>query len=102
VIIPGGFAPDFMRRTPMMAKFVKDIHDQGKVVAAICHGGWMLVSAGLLKGRKVTCFFAIKDDLIAAGADYVDEEVVVDKNLITSRKPEDLTAFVVEIIKQLT
>jgi len=101
VIIPGGFAPDFMRRYPKMAGFVRKIHDQGKVVAAICHGGWMLVSAGILKGRKATSFFAIKDDLIAAGADYVDAEVVVDKNLITSRKPEDLTAFVVEIIKQV-
>ena len=101
VIIPGGFAPDFMRRTPKMAQFVKAIHDRKKTVAAICHGGWMLVSAGILKGRKATCFFAIKDDLIAAGADYSDKEVVVDKNLITSRKPEDLPAFVVEIIKQL-
>lgn len=101
VLIPGGFAPDFMRRNPKMAQFVKDIHDQGKVVASICHGGWMLVSAGILKGRKATSFFAIKDDLIAAGANWVDEEVVVDKNLITSRKPEDLTAFTVEIIKQL-
>ena len=101
VIIPGGFAPDFMRRNPKMAQFIKAVHDQGKVVASICHGGWMLVSAGILKGRKATSFFAIKDDLIAAGANWSDEEVVVDKNLITSRKPEDLTAFVVEIIKQL-
>jgi len=101
VIIPGGFAPDFMRRNPKMAEFVKEIHDAGGVVASICHGGWMLVSAGILKGRTATSFFAIKDDLIAAGANYVDEEVVVDKNLITSRKPEDLTAFVVEIIKFL-
>lgn len=101
VVIPGGFAPDFMRRNPKMAQFIKTIHDQGKVVASICHGGWMLVSAGILKGRKATSFFAIKDDLIAAGADWSDQEVVVDKNLITSRKPEDLAAFVVEIIKQL-
>ncbi len=101
VVIPGGFAPDFMRRNPKMAQFIKEIHDQGKVVASICHGGWMLVSAGILKGRKATSFFAIKDDLIAAGANWMDKEVVVDKNLITSRKPEDLTAFVVEIIKQL-
>ena len=101
VIIPGGFAPDFMRRNPLMAKFIRQIHDEGKVVASICHGGWMLVSAGILKGKKATSFFAIKDDLIAAGAKWVDEEVVVDKNLITSRKPEDLTAFTVEIIKLL-
>lgn len=101
VVIPGGFAPDFMRRVPAVAKFIKAIHDQDKVVASICHGGWMLVSAGILKGRKATSFFAIKDDLIAAGADWVDEEVVVDGNLITSRKPEDLTEFTVQIIKQL-
>ena len=99
VVIPGGFAPDFMRREPKMAKFVRQIHDEGKVVAAICHGGWMLVSAGILKGRRATSFFAIKDDLIAAGAKYLDKEVVVDKNLVTSRKPEDLPRFVQAIIK---
>ncbi len=101
VIIPGGFAPDFMRRNPKMAEFVRKIYDEGKVVAAICHGGWMLVSAGILKGKRATSFFAIKDDLTAAGAQWVDEEVVVDGNLITSRKPEDLPAFVVEIIKKI-
>lgn len=101
VIIPGGFAPDFMRRVPRMAQFVREVYDQNKIVAAICHGGWMLVSAGILKGKKATSFFAIKDDLIAAGANWSDQEVVVDRNLITSRKPEDLTAFTVEIIKQL-
>ncbi len=101
VVIPGGFAPDFMRRKPAMAQFIREIHDQGKVVASICHGGWMLVSAKILKGRKATSFFAIRDDMEAAGCQWVDQEVVVDKNLITSRKPEDLTAFTVEIIKQL-
>jgi len=101
VIIPGGFAPDFMRRYPKMIEFVKKMDNDGKIVASICHGGWMLVSADILKGRKATSFFAIKDDLIAAGANYVDEEVAIDKNLITSRKPEDLPAFVVAIIKGL-
>ena len=101
VVIPGGFAPDFMRRYPMVAQFVRKISDEGKPVAAICHGGWMLVSAGILKGKKATSFFAIKDDLIAAGAQWVDEEVVVDGRLITSRKPEDLAAFTIELIKQL-
>lgn len=101
VIIPGGFAPDFMRRKPAMAEFIREIHDQGKVVASICHGGWMLVSAKILKGRRATSFFAIRDDMEAAGCQWVDEEVVVDKNLITSRKPDDLTAFTVEIIKYL-
>jgi len=101
VIIPGGFAPDYLRRFEKIIQFVKKLNDDGKVVAAICHGGWLLVSADIVKKRKATCFFAIKDDLIAAGADYVDQEVVVDGNLITSRKPEDLPAFVVEIIKKL-
>jgi protease I len=102
VIIPGGFAPDFLRRYPAVIEFVKKMDKDRKVVASICHGGWLLVSADIVKGRRATCFFAIKDDLIAAGADYVDVEVAVDKNLITSRKPEDLPAFVVEIIKQLS
>lgn len=101
VIIPGGFAPDFLRRHEQVVAFVRRMHDDGKVVAAICHGGWLLVSADIVRGRKVTCFFAIKDDVKAAGGHYVDEEVVVDGNLITSRKPEDLTAFVGEIIKKV-
>ena len=101
VIIPGGWAPDFLRRYPLMIEFVSKIYKQKGVVAAICHGGWMLVSAGICQGHKATCFFAIKDDIIAAGANYVDEEVVVDKNLITARKPEDLPAFMREIINRL-
>ncbi len=102
VIIPGGFAPDFLRRYDKVITFVRQMHDDGKVVAAICHGGWLLVSADIIRGRRVTCFSAIKDDLKAAGGNYVDQEVVVDKNIITSRKPEDLTAFVKEIINQAT
>jgi protease I len=101
VVIPGGYAPDLMRRYPEMVKIVKDAHQKGKVIAAICHAGWMLASAGILKGKKVTGFFAIKDDLINAGAKYVDEEVVRDGNLITSRKPDDLPAFCREMIEAL-
>jgi protease I len=101
VIIPGGWAPDFLRRYPLMVDFVKKLYDQKSVVAAICHGGWMLVSAGVCSGKNATCFFAIKDDMIAAGAKYQDSEVVVDGNLITARKPDDLPAFMREIIKQL-
>ena len=101
VIIPGGYAPDLLRRYPKVVDFIRRLNSDGKVIAAICHGGWLLVSAGVLKGKKATCFFAIKDDLIAAGAQYIDAEVVVDKNLITSRKPEDLPRFVQEIIKQI-
>jgi protease I len=93
VVIPGGYAPDLMRRYPRAIEFVKQMDAQGKLVAAICHAGWMLCSAGILKGRKVTCFFAIKDDVVNAGGLYQDAEVVVDRNLVTSRKPDDLPAF---------
>ncbi len=101
VIIPGGYAPDILRRYPKVINFVRDLYNRGKVVAAICHAGWVLASADILKGKTATCFFAIKDDIIHAGAKYIDEEVVVDGNLITSRKPEDLPAFLREIIKAL-
>ncbi|MBW1992414.1 MAG: type 1 glutamine amidotransferase [Deltaproteobacteria bacterium] len=93
VIIPGGYAPDIMRRYPAMVQLVREAHEQGKVVASICHGGWMLASAKILPGKTVTSFSAIKDDLEHAGATFVDVEVAVDGNLITSRKPEDLPAF---------
>ena len=99
VVIPGGFAPDFMRRYPEPARFVREVFQAGKTVACICHGAWILVSAGVLKGKRATCFYAIADDVKNAGATYVDEEVVVDGNLITSRKPEDLPAFCRELIK---
>jgi protease I len=101
VVIPGGYAPDLMRRSPAMVKLVREAFEQGKVVAAICHAGWMLASAGVLKGKKATCFFAIKDDVINAGATYVDAEVVRDGNLITSRMPLDLPAFCRTIIEAL-
>jgi protease I len=101
VVVPGGFAPDMLRRYPEMTGFVKELFDQKKLVAAICHAGWVLVSAQILKGKKATCTSAIKDDIINAGAVYSDEEVVVDGNLITSRKPDDLPAFCREIIKFL-
>ncbi len=93
VVVPGGYAPDIIRRHPKAVKLVRDMDAQGKLVAAICHAGWVLCSAGILKGRRATCFFAIKDDVMNAGARYEDAEVVVDRNLVTSRKPEDLPAF---------
>src|SRR5438874_1101509 len=99
LVIPGGFAPDFMRRSEAMLRLVSDMAEQGKPVAAICHGPWVLCSTQALKGRRATCFASIKDDVINAGGKYVDEEVVVDGNLITSRKPDDLPAFLREIIK---
>ena len=98
LVIPGGYAPDHMRRCSPMVRLVSAMAEQGKPVAAICHGPWMLCSTQALKGRKVTCFFAIKDDVINAGAKYVDAEVVRDGNIITSRKPDDLPAFMRTVI----
>jgi len=99
IVIPGGFAPDFIRRTDAMIRLVSDMAEQGKIVAAICHGPWVLCSTQALKGKKATCFFAIKDDVVNAGAKYVDQEVVRDGNVITSRKPDDLPAFLTTIIQ---
>jgi protease I len=93
IVVPGGYAPDHIRRHAKANQLVKDLDAQGKLVASICHGPWVLCSAGILKGRRATCFFAIKDDVVNAGALYEDAEVVVDHNLVTSRKPEDLPAF---------
>ena len=101
VIIPGGWAPDFLRRYKEVNVFVKEMFEKEKVVAAICHGVWVLASAGILKGKKTTCFIAVKDDVVNAGAQFVDEEVVVDGNLITSRNPYDLPAFCRQIIAKL-
>lgn len=102
VVIPGGWAPDKLRLSKKILEFVKTLHDEGKVVASICHGGWVLASAGICKGKALTSYEAIKDDLINAGARYVDQEVVCDGNLITSRKPDDLPAFCVAILKALS
>ena len=102
IIVPGGFAPDHIRRHPKANQLVADINAQGKLVAAICHGPWVLCSAyGMLKGRKVTSFFAIKDDVVNAGAEWSDAEVVIDNNLVTSRKPEDLPAFCLACVNVL-
>ena len=101
MVIPGGYAPDIMRRYPKMVQLVKEMVETGKVVAAVCHAGWMLASADILKGKTATSYFSIKDDMVHAGANWVDEEVVVDGNLITSRKPDDLPAFMRAIITAL-
>ena len=99
VVIPGGFAPDYLRRHEAVLKLVSTLAEQGKVVAAVCHGPAVLCSTQALKGKKATCFFAIKDDVSNAGARYVDEEVVRDGNLITSRKPDDLPAFMKTVLQ---
>ena len=101
VIVPGGFAPDAMRRHKPMLDLVRGVNERGGIVAAICHAAWVPISAGIMKGKRATCVPAIKDDLINAGATYVDEEVVRDGNLITSRTPSDLPAFCRTIIAAL-
>ena len=102
MIVPGGFAPDFMRRNADVIKFANDMVEADKIIAAICHGGWLLCSTNIYKAKKSTCFMAIKDDIINAGADYVDAECVVDGNLITSRKPDDLPSFCCAILEALS
>ena len=93
VVAPGGFAPDFIRRNPQANEFIAEINRRGKLVAAICHGLWCCVSADVLRGRHCTSFFAIRDDVQNAGGLWEDSEVVVDGNLVSSRKPDDLPAF---------
>ncbi|MCG7840779.1 MAG: type 1 glutamine amidotransferase [Methanomassiliicoccales archaeon] len=98
LIVPGGNAHDHLRRYPAIVEMVKSIFDQGKLLASICHGGSLLISANAVKGRKVTSLFSMEVDLINAGARYLDREVVVDDNLITSCRPDDLPAFMREVL----
>lgn len=98
LVIPGGYAPDRMRRHAAMLDFVRAMHAAKKPIAFICHAGWVPISAGIVRGRRVTSVSAIKDDLVNAGAEWVDQEVVVDGNLITARTPPDLPAFCREIV----
>jgi len=101
LIIPGGFAPDYIRRSTAMLNLVRAIDAKRKPLAAICHGPWVLCSTTALKGRTATGFHSIKDDMVNAGASYVDQPVVVDGHLITSRKPDDLPAFTVAIMEAM-
>lgn len=101
VIVPGGYSPDHLRRDRNIVKFVKEMDKRGKLLAAICHAGWVLISADVLRGKTGTSFYAIKDDMKNAGLKWVDRPVVVDQNLITSRTPADLPEFMKAIIKKL-
>ncbi|MEH1766037.1 DJ-1/PfpI/YhbO family deglycase/protease [Nostoc sp.] len=101
VVIPGGMAPDKMRRNPNTVSFVQEAIQQGKLVAAVCHGPQVLIESDLLKGKQVTGFIAIAKDIINAGANYLDEPLVVDGNLITSREPGDLAIFTTAILSRL-
>ncbi len=101
LMIPGGLAPEKLRQIPKVLEVVREIFEAGKPVSSICHGQQILISAKVLKGKTATCYPGIRDDLINAGANYVNEQVVVDGNLVTSRRPEDLPYFMREFVKLL-
>jgi protease I len=101
VVIPGGFAPDILRREPRIVGFVRRAHELGRPVAAICHAPWLPISAGIVRGRRVTSWISLKDDLENAGALWEDSPVVVDGGLITSRCPDDLPEFCLAVIDAL-
>lgn len=102
VIIPGGYAPDLWRRNQDIVEFVKRHHEEGKIIASICHGPWLLISAGIVKGRKVTAFHAIKDDLINAGAIYEGQDWVEDGNLLTATNPTTMLPMIKRLVEKLT
>ncbi len=101
LVIPGGYSPDHLRTNIEMVGLVREMFNAGAPVAAICHAGWMLVEADVAEGRTLTSWPSIKTDLLNAGAIWVDREVVVDGNLITSRKPDDLDAFCEALLRQI-
>jgi protease I len=101
LVIPGGYSPDKIRTDDPMVRLTRSIYEAGKPVAAICHAGWMLAEADIARGKTVTSWPSIKTDLVNAGANWVDQEVVEDGNLITSRKPDDLEAFTKALLAQL-
>ena len=101
LVIPGGFMPDKLRRDPHVLTLVRDFAAAGKLVAAICHGGWIPISAGVYRGVRVTGSLGIKDDLINAGAHWEDTAVQVDRQFVSSRKPDDLPAFCRAVLEVL-
>jgi len=101
IIAPGGWAPDKLRRNPAVLEAVRSVHDAGKMVASICHGPWILISAGIVRGRMLTGSLGIRDDLVNAGALWVDQPSVIDGNLVSARVPKDLPAFGVAMLEVL-
>ena len=101
LVIPGGFAPDMLRRSREVLSLVNEFHDAGKPIAFICHAGWVPISAGILKGRRATSVGAIRDDMVNAGVDWVDEPTVVDGNLISARTPRDLGPWMKALLAAL-
>ena len=102
IVVPGGWSPDYLRRDRRILDLVSHVSSAGKMVASICHGPWVLVSAGILRGRTLTGVVAVKDDIVNAGGTFVDQEVVVDGNLVTARTPRDIPAWGRAIISYLT
>lgn len=101
LLIPGGYSPDILRADPNAVRFTREFVKSGKPVFVICHGPQLLVSAGVLKGRKITSWKSVRCDVINAGAEFIDEEVVEDGNIISSRSPADLPAFIQASLKKL-
>jgi protease I len=101
ILAPGGWAPDKLRRDRTLLELVKGVHDAGQLVATICHGPWILISAGIVRGRRLTGSMGIKDDLTNAGATFVDEACVVDGNIVSARVPKDLPAFGAALVNWL-
>lgn len=102
LVLPGGqMNPDTLRQTPEAMQLIKDFIASGKTVAAICHAPWLLIEANAVRGRKMTSYKSIKTDMINAGADWQDQQVVADQGLVTSRSPDDLHAFVAKIIEEI-
>lgn len=102
IVLPGGqINPDILRTIPEALDLIKTFYNQGKTVAAICHAPWLLIEAGIVKGKKVTSYNSIKTDIVNAGGEWHDKEVVTDKGLITSRNPNDLPAFVAKIVEEI-
>jgi protease I len=100
LIVPGGLeSPDRLRQIPEMLQFIRDMHDAGKVIASVCHGPWVLISAGIVTGKKMTCYVGCKDDLINAGADYMNASVISDGNIVTAPHFRDNAAWLKETLK---
>jgi protease I len=101
LIAPGGWAPDKIRRDPEVLERVRQVHAAGKLVGTICHGPWVLISAGIVRGRRLTSTVGIRDDVVNAGAEWIDQPSVIDGNLVSSRVPKDLPAFAVALLEVL-
>jgi len=102
IIFPGGYSPDALRLNKDTLELVRECHRRGKLLAAICHGPWVLISAGVMKGKRATGYVAVRDDLVNVGAEYIDTPMVRDGNIVTGRVPDDLPEFCQGIIEALT